>query len=216
MNPIKTWWDISPPLSTATPTWPGDTPFQEERVWQFGPECPVNVGRVTLSPHTGAHVDAPLHYSADGAPIGEVSLDVYMGPCRVLHCLDSGALVQPHQLEGRVDNLPERVLLRTYPQAPLTEWDANFTAIAPQTIELLASLGVRLIGIDTPSLDPQQSKTMDSHNAVARHGMAILEGIVLDDVPEGDYELIALPLRFANLDASPVRAILRPLKEPTR
>ncbi|NGG66058.1 arylformamidase, partial [Escherichia coli] len=56
MNPIKTWWDISPPLSTATPTWPGDTPFQEERVWQFGPECPVNVGRITLSPHTGAHV----------------------------------------------------------------------------------------------------------------------------------------------------------------
>ncbi|MFA5981998.1 MULTISPECIES: arylformamidase [Pseudomonas] len=216
MNPIKTWWDISPPLSTATPTWPGDTPFQEERVWQFGPECPVNVGRVTLSPHTGAHVDAPLHYSADGAPIGEVSLDVYMGPCRVLHCLDSGALVQPQQLQGRVDNLPERVLLRTYPQAPLTEWDANFTAIAPQTIELLASLGVRLIGIDTPSLDPQQSKTMDSHNAVARHGMAILEGIVLDDVPEGDYELIALPLRFAHLDASPVRAILRPLVEPAR
>ena len=151
MNPIKTWWDISPPLSAATPTWPGDTPFQEERVWQFGPECPVNVGRVTLSPHTGAHVDAPLHYSADGAPIGEVSLDVYMGPCRVLHCLDSGALVQPHQLDGRVDNLPERVLLRTYPQAPLTEWDENFTAIAPQTIERLASLGVRLIGIDSAS-----------------------------------------------------------------
>ena len=138
------------------------------------------------------------------------------GPCRVLHCLDSGALVHPHQLEGRVDSLPERVLLRTYPQAPLAEWDSNFTAIAPRTIELLASLGVRLIGIYTPSLDPQQSKTMDSHNAVARHGMAILEGIVLDDVPEGGYELIALPLRFANLDASPVRAILCPLKEPTR
>ena len=141
MNPIKTWWDISPPLSTATPTWPGDTPFQEERVWQFGPECPVNVGRITLSPHTGAHVDAPLHYSADGAPIGEVSLDVYLGPCRVLYCLDSGALVQPEQLQGRLDNLPERVLLRTYQQAPLTTWDANFTAVAKETIELLASLG---------------------------------------------------------------------------
>ena len=101
MNPIKTWWDISPPLSTATPTWPGDTPFQEERVWQFGPECPVNVGRVTLSPHTGAHVDAPLHYRADGAPIGEVSLDVYMGPCRVVHCLGSGPLVQPEDLIAR-------------------------------------------------------------------------------------------------------------------
>ena len=95
MKTTPSWWDISPPLSTATPTWPGDTPFQEERVWTYGPECPVNVGRITLSPHTGAHVDAPLHYSPDGAPIGEVSLDTYMGPCRVLHCLDSGALVEP-------------------------------------------------------------------------------------------------------------------------
>ncbi|MGO4311601.1 arylformamidase [Pseudomonas sp. KB_15] len=214
MKKTMSWWDISPPLSTATPTWPGDTPFQEERVWSLGPECPVNVGRITLSPHTGAHVDAPLHYSADGKAIGEVSLDVYIGPCRVLHCLDSGQLVQPEQLQGRLDHLPERVLLRTYRNAPLTTWDPNFTAVAKETVDLLASLGVRLIGIDTPSLDPQQSKTMDSHNAVAHHGMAILEGIVLDEVPEGDYELIALPLRFANLDASPVRAILRPLNSP--
>lgn len=209
-------WDISPFLSTQTPTWPGDTPFQEERVWTYGPECPVNVGRITLSPHTGAHVDAPLHYSAEGAPIGEVALDVYIGPCRVLHCLDSGALVHPEQLQGRLHDVPERVLLRTYRQAPLTAWDSAFTAVARETIDLLASLGVRLIGIDTPSLDPQQSKTMDSHSAVARHQMAILEGIVLDEVPEGDYELIALPLRFAHLDASPVRAILRPLNAAPR
>ena len=212
MEKTTAWWDISPPLSTATPTWPGDTPFQEERVWQFGPECPVNVGRITLSPHTGAHVDAPLHYSADGAPIGEVSLDVYMGPCRVIHCLGSGPLVQPQDLHGHLDNLPERVLLRTYQQAPLSAWDPDFSAVAHETVELLASLGVRLIGLDTPSLDPQQSKTMDAHNAVKRHGMAILEGVVLDEVAEGDYELIALPLRFAHLDASPVRAILRPLR----
>lgn len=215
MKTTPSWWDISPPLSTATPTWPGDTPFQEERVWSYGPECPVNVGRITLSPHTGAHVDAPLHYSPDGAPIGEVSLDTYMGPCRVLHCLDSGALVEPEQLAGRLGQVPERVLLRTYRQAPLATWDSDFTAVAKATVDLLASLGVRLIGIDTPSLDPQTSKTMEAHNAIARHGMAILEGIVLDDVPEGDYELIALPLRFANLDASPVRAILRPLNKMT-
>lgn len=215
MKTTPSWWDISPPLSTATPTWPGDTPFQEERVWSYGPQCPVNVGRITLSPHTGAHVDAPLHYSPDGAPIGEVSLDTYMGPCRVLHCLDSGALVEPEQLAGRLGQVPERVLLRTYRQAPLATWDSDFTAVAKATVDLLAGLGVRLIGIDTPSLDPQTSKTMDAHNAIARHGMAILEGIVLDDVPEGDYELIALPLRFANLDASPVRAILRPLNKLT-
>jgi len=216
MNKAPVLWDISPPLSTETPTWPGDTPFQEERVWSFGPECPVNVGRITLSPHTGAHVDAPLHYSADGAAIGDVPLEVYIGSCRVLHCLNSGQWVQPGQLKGRLDNLPERVLLRTYQQAPLTTWDPHFTAVAKETVDLLASLGVRLVGIDTPSLDPQQSKTMDAHNAVARHGMAILEGIVLDEVPEGDYELIALPLRFSHLDASPVRAILRPLNAQSR
>ena len=113
MTKNTTLWDISPPLSSETPTWPGDTPFLEERVWTYGPECPVNVGRITLSPHTGAHVDAPLHYSADGAAIGAVALDVYIGPCRVLHCLDSGDLVQPGQLEGRLHDVPERVLLRT-------------------------------------------------------------------------------------------------------
>lgn len=206
------WWDISPPLNTQTPTWPGDTPFQEERVWVYGPQCPVNVGRVTLSAHTGAHVDAPLHYSPGGLPIGDVSLDLYMGPCRVIHCLSSGALVEPSAVEHRLKNLPERVLLRTYQQAPVEHWDPDFTAVAPATIELLAHHGVRLIGIDTPSLDPQQSKTLDAHRTVERAGMAILEGIVLDAVPEDDYELIALPLRFSHLDASPVRAVLRPLK----
>lgn len=206
------WWDISPPLNTDTPTWPGDTPFQEERVWAYGPQCPVNVGRITLSPHTGAHVDAPLHYSPDGLPIGEVPLDLYMGPCRVIHCLDSGALVEPTDVAAHLHQVPERVLLRTYRQAPVSHWDSDFTAVAPATIELLASHGVRLIGIDTPSLDPQESKTLDAHRTVERQAMAILEGIVLDAVPEGDYELIALPLRFSHLDASPVRAVLRPLK----
>lgn len=206
------WWDISPPLSSQTPTWPGDTPFQEDRVWQLGPRCPVNVGRITLSPHTGAHVDAPLHYSADGLAIGAVALDTYMGACRVIHCLGCGPLVEPRHIEQLLQDLPPRVLLRTYRQAPLTEWDPDFTAVAPATVALLASLGVRLIGIDTPSLDPQDSKTLDAHHTIATFHMAILEGIVLDQVPEGDYELIALPLRFAHLDASPVRAVLRPLR----
>jgi arylformamidase len=102
-------------------------------------------------------------------------------------------------------------LLRTYRQAPQQRWDADFPAIASATIALLARHGVRLIGIDTPSLDPQESKTMDAHHAVRAHGMAILEGIVLDDVAAGDYELIALPLKLAGMDASPVRAVLRAL-----
>jgi arylformamidase len=204
-------WDISPPLSPATPVWPGDTPFQQAPAWQMDEHCPVNVGRITLSPHTGAHADAPLHYAADGAPIGEVDLSTYLGPCRVIHCIGASPVVTPEHIAHALENVPPRVLLRTYRQAPLTEWDSAFCAVAPQTIDLLASLGVKLVGIDTPSLDPQASKTMDAHRTVRRHGLAILEGLVLDAVPEADYELIALPLRFATLDASPVRAVLRSL-----
>lgn len=204
-------WDISPPISMGMPLWPGDTAFQQEPAWQMDSHCPVNVGRITLSPHTGAHADAPLHYAADGAPIGEVDLDAYLGPCRVIHCIGATPVVAPQQVEAALADVPPRVLLRTYREAPLSQWDPEFCAVAPETISLLARHGVRLIGIDTPSLDPQSSKTMDAHQAVRRHGLAILEGLVLDQVAAGDYELIALPLRFAALDASPVRAVLRSL-----
>ncbi|MDF3831378.1 arylformamidase [Cupriavidus basilensis] len=204
-------WDISPPLSPDTPVWPGDTPFRQETAWQMDAHCPVNVGRITLSPHTGAHADAPLHYAADGAPIGAVDLAPYLGPCRVIHCIGAAPLVEPRHIEHALAGAPSRVLLRTYRQAPLAQWDPAFCAVAPDTIALLAAHGVMLVGIDTPSLDPQESKTMDAHRMVRRHRLAILEGLVLDAVPEADYELIALPLRFAGLDASPVRAVLRSL-----
>jgi len=117
----------------------------------------------------------------------------------------------PQQLAGSLDDVPPRVLLRTYRRAPLERWDSAFCAVAPQTIDLLAAHGVELIGIDTPSLDPQDSKTMEAHHRIRAHRMAILEGIVLDAVEAGDYELIALPLKFTTLDASPVRAVLRAL-----
>ncbi|MBN3789331.1 arylformamidase [Burkholderia sp. Ac-20353] len=208
---MDTLWDISPPVAPATPVWPGDTPVTVERVWRMEAGSPVNVARLTLSPHTGAHTDAPLHYDADGAPIGTVPLDAYLGPCRVIHCIGASPVVTPADVAAALDRVPPRVLLRTYAQAPAAQWDPEFCAVAPDTIDLLAAHGVKLIGIDTPSLDPQESKTMDAHHRIRTHRMAILEGIVLDDVPAGDYELIALPLKLATLDASPVRAVLRAL-----
>ena len=204
--------DISPALSPATPVWPGDTRFRHEHVWRMDEASPVNVGRVTLSPHTGAHADAPLHYAREGAPIGEVPLDAYLGPARVIHCIGVRPLVEPRHIEHALDDLPHRVLLRTYARQPTDCWDHGFCAVAPASIALLAQRGVRLIGIDTPSIDPQESKTMDAHRAVYHARMAILEGLLLDHTPAGDYELIALPLRLATLDASPVRAVLRPLR----
>ena len=203
--------DISPSIGPATPVWPGDTPVGIERVWRMEAGSPVNVARLTLSPHTGSHADAPLHYDEHGAPIGAVPLDTYIGACRVVHCIGAAPLVMPEHVAAHLADCPPRVLLRTYTNAPLDAWDSAFAAVAPETIDLLAEKGVKLIGIDTPSLDPQDSKTMDAHKRIRAHGMAILEGLVLDAAAPGDFELIALPLKFSTLDASPVRAVLRPL-----
>jgi len=203
----KKIWDISPTLRHGLPVWPGDTPYQSETTWEIANGCPVKVSKVTFSTHTGAHCDAPSHYGVHGQAIDQVSLDTYIGPCRVIH-LQGTRLVRAEQLLPFLDQAPPRILLRTYQTNPIN-WDSAFPCIAADAIHLLADHGVKLIGIDSPSLDPQESKTMDAHHAVESHGMAILEGIVLDDVEPGDYELIALPLKLAGLDASPVRAILR-------
>ncbi len=204
-------WDISPAIGPGFPVFPGDTAFSQRWTWTLAPGCPVNVSEITLSPHTGSHTDAPLHYDSAGASIADVPLATYLGPCRVIHAIGVGALIEPRHAEKHLTASPPRVLFRTYRNAP-THWDSKFTAIAPPTIDLLHQHGVRLIGIDTPSLDPEHSKTLDAHQRVRAHGMAILEGIVLDVVPAGDYELIALPLKIAGCDASPVRAVMRELR----
>lgn len=208
---MRVLYDISPSVAPGFPVFPGDTPFAFRWTWKLGPDCPVNVSEITMSPHTGAHTDAPLHYDDTGASIGEVPLDPYLGPCRVIHAVGAGSLVEPRHVEHRLRDAPPRVLVRTYGRAPVDAWDPAFAAFAPATIELLHAHGVKLVGIDTPSLDPETSKTLASHQRVRAHGMAVLEGIVLDAVPEGDYELIALPLKWKGLDASPVRAVLRAL-----
>lgn len=201
-------WDISPTISAALPVWPGDTRFEASPTWEIKDGCPVHVSRMTMTTHVGAHTDAPSHYDPQGAAIDAVPLDAYIGPCRVIHCIGVPR-VEARHLEGMLDQLPQRVLFRTYQKAPQQAWDERFTAISPEAIDVLAAHGVVLIGTDAASLDPQDSKTLDAHNAVRRNRMAILEGVVLDDVPAGDYELIALPLKLAGMDASPVRAILR-------
>jgi arylformamidase len=208
--PAPALWDISPTVSASIPVWPGDTPFEASPTWEIRDGCPVHVSRMTMTTHLGAHTDAPSHYDPAGRTIDAVGLAPYLGPCRVIHCVGVKT-VRPEHIEGQLDGTPPRVLLRTYASAPQQAWDPDFPAIAPDTIALLASKGVILIGTDAASLDPQDSKTLDAHHAVRRHGLAILEGVVLDAVPPGDYELIALPLKLAGMDASPVRAILRTL-----
>ena len=204
-------WDLSPPVHAGSPVFPGDIAFMQRWACSIGPGCPVNVSTLTLSPHTGAHADAPLHYDAEGAAIGDLPLAPFLGPCRVIHTMRCGPLVRWEHLAHAVQGLPPRVLVRTYAKAPADRWDPALAAFAPATVERLADLGVMLIGIDTASIDPASSKTLDSHQVIRRRGLRVLENLVLDDVPEGDYELIALPLKLTTADASPVRAILRDL-----
>lgn len=203
-------WDISPAISAATPCFPVDTAYSQRWNATIGPACPVNVSAITMSPHLGAHADAPLHYGRDAAAIGHLDLAPFLGPCRVIHAIGKGALITPDHLKHAAGGLPPRVLVRTCTTAP-TAWSPDFCAFAPETITWLAGLGVCLVGIDSQSVDPADSKTLDSHQQLLAHDMRVLENLVLDEVAAGDYELIALPLKFVTADASPVRAVLRSL-----
>ena len=214
--------DISQTLRAGIPVWPGDTQYQSETIWHIDEQCPVNVSWLHCSTHTGTHADAPYHYDQDGKVMAQVALDAYIGECQVIDLTQLDTKGQG--IEGKSIRLDDcqtlintqtdaikRVLFKTYQNFPVNEWDENFVSISQEVINWLGQAGCILVGIDSPSRDPQNSKNLAAHNAIKEQGMAILEGLVLDQVAAGKYELIALPLKLAALDASPVRAILRPL-----
>ncbi len=201
--------DISQGLSPGMAVFPGDTDYDESWRFRLGPSCPVNVSRVGFSVHCGTHADAPLHYDRQGGAIGSLALEPYIGPCRVIDARGQGPLCRPEEIGDRLGDVPPRVLLRLVESTDPKRWPSGFRALAPETVELLAARGVALVGIDTPSVDPETSKTLDAHMACRKADVRILENLVLSHVEPGDYELIALPLKLENLDASPVRAVLR-------
>jgi arylformamidase len=206
-------WDISQALRPGLPVWPGDTPFSARRRWVIGEHgSPVNVASFETTTHAGTHADAPLHYDPEGLAAADLDLEPYIGPCRVVDARGTGPAVSRDFLAARLADPPPRVLLRTFESFPHAAWTSAFTAVAAEAIGWLAERGVRLIGVDSPSLDPETSKTLDAHHAVRAHDMRILEGLVLDAVAPGDYELIAPPLKLAGLDSAPVRAVLREIR----
>lgn len=201
--------DISQTLAPGMAVFPGDACYEEGWTFRMGPNCPVNVSRAAFSVHCGTHADAPLHYDAAGKAAGALDLDAYVGPCRVIDARGDGPLCEPHHIAAALESAPPRILLRLMDAVDASLWPSGFRAVSPATVDLLAAKGACLIGIDTPSVDPETSKTLDAHHACRRADLRILENLVLSHVAPGDYELIALPLKFANLDASPVRAVLR-------
>ncbi len=189
---------------------PGDAQFSVRSTFEIGPDCPVNVGEFSMSCHCGAHVDAPLHYQEDGASVDALPLADFIGPARVIDARGTTPLCPPEDLLPHLDDAPLRVLLRLEDRLDPMIWPKGFRALAADTIEMLAEKGVKLIGVDVPSVDPETSKTLPAHMMAREKKMHIVENLVLQDVRVGDYELICLPLKLYGLDAAPVRAALRP------
>lgn len=206
-------FDITPLVTPRLAVWPGDTPLSRETLCDIERGANITLSTLRATVHLGAHADGPNHYGKGAPGIGERSLRHYIGPCHVVEArVARGQRVRPQDIAGGVDQVAEpRVLIRTGTFPDPENWNSDFAALSVELIDALASRGVITIGLDTPSVDLQDSKDLPAHHAMLRHDMAILEGLVLADVPPGRYELIALPLRLMGFDASPVRAVLRPL-----
>lgn len=201
-------YDITPPVTPLLAVWPGDTPPTREMLMDMRRGDNLTLSTLRATVHLGAHADAPSHYGAQAPTIEQCALERYLGPARVVRvAAERGRRIPPEALEGGPD--AERLLLVTQTFPDPEAFNEDFAGVSPDLIDRLHERGVRLIGIDTPSVDLFDSKELPAHLACLRHDIAILEGLVLRDVPDGLYELIALPLRLVGFDASPVRAILR-------
>jgi len=199
--------DISPLVSERIGVFPGDVPFKRDVSLRLDRGDNIDLSAIHATLHLGAHADAPSHYVQGGASIERRPLSLYYGPCQIIEVdVARGARVQVEDLRLPIE--APRVLLKTgtFPDPNL--FNEDFASLSPALIDYLNARGVVLVGIDTPSIDPCADKVLESHLAVARHDMAVLEGLVLSHVDPGIYTLIALPLRLAGADASPVRAAL--------
>lgn len=205
-------YDISRELQNGMPVWPGDTSFQYEVSWSKEESGSVNVGRLELSTHTGTHVDAPFHFDDHGKRIIELDLNLYIGPARVIDMTNKESIGAADLKEIHLDGV-ERVLFRTLAWVNPSEFPEKIPHLEPDLGQYLAEKGIRLIGVDVPSVDPIDSKELAAHHSLNENGIHILESVFLDEVEPGDYELIALPLPLVAGDGSPVRAILRPLQQ---
>ncbi len=203
------WYDLSPPICPATAVFPGDAAFSAALAMAFERGDHLRLTTWTTTPHVGAHADAPCHYAADGPGIGERPVARYIGDAQVVSVnTRQGERIAPGDLLRPV--LAPRVLLRTDSFADPNQWRDDFCSLSVELVEHLAALGVVLVGLDTPSVDPGPAKTLLAHAAVHRADLAILEGLDLRGVPDGLYTLLAQPLRVQGGDASPVRALLVP------
>lgn len=209
-------WDISQELRTSLPVWPGDIRFECQITAAVAAGSTVNLHQLRFSTQSGTHAECSRHVRDDAVDLASLPLSVFIGECELRDVSDPSMLntdgvVSAAALLDRLPDRIERLLLRTLTQPDWQQWPTGFSALEPALIDALAARGCQLIATDAPSIDPEHCKQLKSHQACHRAGMAILEGVVLDGIPEGRYELIALPLSIQGIEATPVRAVLREL-----
>jgi arylformamidase len=201
--------DISRPLAGGVACWPGDVPFAFRLGWTIFQGASVNVGAIETSVHTATHCDAPFHFDNLGLTIDRLPLDAFVGPANLVDVRNI------QDWRSRLSHLDlastPRILFRTGGWPDTTRFPDSIPVMESDLPDWLADRGVRLIGVDLPSVDPLDSKTLDNHHSLGRRGITIVEGLWLEDIAEGSYELIALPLKIVGADGAPLRAALRPL-----
>ncbi len=205
-------YDITRPVNAQTAVWPGDQPYRLRHTLRRSEGASVNLTALEATLHLGTHMDAWYHCADEGATAEQMPLAACIGPAQLVTVARTDGPLQPADLAHVQLRGVKRLLLRSA-VSELAEdvWPNAWPWPGAALIEVLATRGLCLLGLDSPSVDAEESTALPGHHALRRHGIVTLESLWLRDVPDGDYELVALPLRLANACASPVRAILRPL-----
>ena len=202
--------DISVMLNPDTPEWPGDTPFTCGWASLISTGGSVNVSSFSSSPHVGTHADAPIHVREGWSGSHELSLDAYFGPAIVVDVSSLSKEIEIDELE-KIQSLPfvERLLLRTGRTIASGAFPEDWPTLSESCVRTLLGRGLRLLGVDAPSVDLRESKNLPVHHMLFSENAAILENLDLRRVTPTMYELMAFPLKLMALDAAPVRAVLR-------
>ncbi len=205
--------DVSVTISEDLPVWPGDPGISLKLKSSIAGGDTANVTQIKMGAHTGTHIDAPYHFEPNGKTVDQLPIDVLIGPCRVIEMLDVEGAIGPSALEKVDLGGAVRILFKTknseWWKNGEKEFQKNYIYISEQGAKFLIARGVKLLGIDYLSVDRFDSPDQATHHLLLRNQVIIIEGLNLNDVSFGDYELIALPLKLKGSDGGPARVVLR-------
>ncbi len=205
------WIDVSVPLKTGMVNWPGDPTVNLERIMTIEAGDEANVTLMSMCAHTGTHMDAPLHYLDGGLPIDAIPPAATIGPARVIEIADTES-IQLAEIESAELREGERVLFKTHNSTRDGRWDhflRDAVYIAPDAARFLGEVGIRTVGIDYLSVGSLGADSAEIHRVLLSAGIWVIEGLDLEGVEPGNYEMLCLPLRIVGGDGAPARCLLR-------